>query len=386
MARYILFRCSGLYGSVDYLVDELITAFSAEGDQISPIFAQREDSLGALERAIAIGADGFIGITGLGIDSRREENLYNALGWPFASIFLDPVALYWHQIVTPMRRRILFTTAPDDVEYCAGLPGAPAIRHLPHASPPVPARLRLPWQRRDIDILFAGTAPKDPAALRGGWRNLGVHVERRLNDILDAHDAAPFAPILPLAAKGAAPAARLDAPQTLYPYFSAIDTYLRARARWLTAQALLPLPVQFVGPGWDRIVSVAKGTTRAKAVGELPAAALAPAFRRARLVVNTCTPYHGSHERVFDAMAGGAVALTTATTWLRSAAPAGSLVQFRAEAKDVAVRAAELLRPGSEGEAIAAAGTAWHAAAHTWRHRVQEIKSGLADLRCAPRA
>jgi Glycosyl transferases group 1 len=385
MARYILFRCSGLYGSVDYLVDELITAFSAEGDQICAIFAKRGDSPGALQRAIAIGADGFIGITGLGIDSRREGNLYNVLGWPFASIFLDPVVLYWHQIVTPVRRRILFTTAPDDVEYCAALPGAPAIRHLPHASPPVPARLRLPWQRRDIDILFAGTAPKDPAALRTGWRKLGVRVERRLNDILDAHDAAPFAPILPLVAKGAAPAARLDAPQTLYPYFSAIDTFLRARARWLTAQALLPLPVRFVGPGWDSIVSAAQVRTRAKAVGEVPAAALAPAFRRARLVVNTCTPYHGSHERVFDAMAGGAVALTTATTWLRSAAPAGSLVQFRAEAMDVAARAAELLRPGSEAEAIAASGTAWHAAANTWSHRVQEIKAGLADLQSTPR-
>jgi hypothetical protein len=386
MARYIIFRCSGLYGSVDYLVDELIKAFAADGDQAIAIVAKQDDSLGKLERAIAAGADGFIGITGLGIDSRRENNLYNALGWPFASIFLDPLVLYWHQIVTPIRRRIVFSTAPDDVDYCAALPAAPAIRHLPHASPLVPEGLRPPWHRRDIDILFAGTAPKDPAALRDEWRNLGTRVERRLNDILDAHDAAPFAPILPLVARCGHPAARIDAPQTLYPYFSAIDTFLRARARWLTAQALLPLSVQFVGPGWDKIVSGATGRTRAKAVGEVPAAVLAPAYRRARLVINTCTPYHGSHERIFDAMASGAIALTTETTWLRSTAPAGSLMQFRAETGDVAAQAAALLRPGSAAEAIARAGTAWHAAAHTWRHRVREIKAGLAALGRAPRA
>jgi hypothetical protein len=376
MSCFILFRGTSLYGSVDRMLDELAAAFRADGDQAVIIDTTAPDYVAQLRQAVAAGVDGFLGLTGIGLDLREENNLYNALDRPFASIYLDPLLLYWNQIATPIRRRVVFTTAPDDVPYWAERVAVP-VRHLPHAVDPRPAEFLMPWQRRDIDILFAGTAPADPSGLRAGWADHGATVETRLNDILDAHDADPLAPLIPVIAARAHPLTRLAAPDGLYPYFLALDTYLRARARWLTAMALMQAPVLFVGPGWDRVAAAAPGPVRATLAGEVPAAELARVFGRARLVVNTGTPYHGSHERIFQAMAGGAVSFTTETAWLRLAAPAGSLVQFRPGAEDIAERAASLCEPGSVAEAIAADGHRWVVAAHSWRHRVRSIKVGL---------
>jgi hypothetical protein len=379
MSRFILFRGSSLYGSVDRMLDHLAAAFAASGDRTILADVTRPDYVDSLQQALAEGIDGFVGFTGIGLDRRVENNLYNALGRPFASIYLDPLLLYWDQVTTPIRRRVVFTTAPDDVVYAGETLRLPVpVRHLPHAADPLPQESLTPWERRDVDILFSGTAPDDPAGLRAGWAGHGARVEQRLNDILDAHDANPLAPLLPLIATHAHPVARLGEPDSLHPYFAALDAYLRARARWRTALALMPAPVLFVGPGWDRIAAAAPGKSRARIAGAQPAGDLAEIQRRTKLVVNTCTPYHGSHERVFQAMAGGAVSFGTETAWLRQAAPVDGIVLFRPGMDDPAERASALLAPGSSAEAMAAAGHTWLASAHTWHHRAESIKAGLA--------
>ncbi|MEI9986458.1 MAG: hypothetical protein WDN69_26775 [Aliidongia sp.] len=169
--------------------------------------------------------------------------------------------------------------------------------------------------------------------LRAGWAAHGEAVEQRLNDILDAHDQAPLEPVIPLIAAVAHAVTRLEEPESLYPYFVTLDTYLRARARWRTALALMPLPTLFIGPGWDRVASAHDGPMRATLAGEQPAGAVADQIGKAKLVVNTCTPYHGSHERIFQAMAHRAVSFTTETSWLRLMSPAGSVAQFRPASK-----------------------------------------------------
>src|ERR1700733_11757485 len=161
MSRFILFRGTSLYGSVDRMLDHLAAGFRAEEDEAVIIDATRPDYVATLQRTVAEGVDGFLGLTGIGLDLREENNLYNTLDRPFASIYLDPLLLYWDQIVTPIRRRVVFTTAPDDVPYWRGRAAVP-IRHLPHAADPWSAHRRGSWARRDLDIVFAGTGPADP--------------------------------------------------------------------------------------------------------------------------------------------------------------------------------------------------------------------------------
>jgi hypothetical protein len=113
MSRFILFRGSSLYGSVDRMLEQLAAAFQAEGDDALVVDATQPDYAARLRHEIAGGIDGFVGLTGIGLDLREENNLYNVLDQPFASIYLDPLLLYWNQIETPIRRRVVFTTAPE---------------------------------------------------------------------------------------------------------------------------------------------------------------------------------------------------------------------------------------------------------------------------------
>lgn len=376
MARFILFRGTSLYGSVDRMLDQLAGAFDAEGDEVVIIDATRPDYGVRLKHELDDDVGGFLGISGIGLDLRVENNLYNTLDVPFASIYLDPLLLYWDQVETPIRRRVIFSTAPDDPPYWAERVSVP-VRHLPHACEPLPRERLPPWQHREIEILFAGTAPEDPAALRSSWAAHGPAVERRLNDMLRVHDADPLAPLLPVIAAYGHPVARLDDPNSLYPYFATLDTYLRARARWRTALPLMALSTCFIGPGWERVAASAAGPVRASFAGEVPTDEVVQRFAHTKVVVNTCTPYHGSHERVFQAMAAGAVAFSTETAWLRLMAPSGSLAQFRPGTEDIAARAEALLAPGSIAEEIAGDGHHWVVSSHSWRHRVRSIKAGL---------
>lgn len=381
--RFILFRGSSLYGSIDRMLDSLAAAFVAQGDAAPIIDATGPDYIRLLQQAITDGpVDAFLGFSGIGIDQRAEGNLYNALEKPLVSIYLDPLLLYWNQVATPIRRRLIYTTAPGDLEYWRGKLGLPVpLHHLPHAAVPLPpGEAPVPWDRREIDLLHAGTAPADPAMLRAAWSQHGPLVEGRLNAMLDAHDADPFAPLPEIIARVGHPVASLGAPQSLYPYFQTLDQYLRARVRWQMILGLLDRDLTLVGPGWEAVVAAAPGPVRAKLLGTRSAPEVAALTAGARIVVNSCTPYHGSHERLFQAMAAGAVALTSATAWLGVTVPDGVLAQTRPDLGDVGTLAAGLLDDPVRAEAMAETGRAWFEASHTWAHRataIREMVSGL---------
>ena len=381
--RFILFRGSSLYGSVDRMLDSLAAALVDQGDVAPIIDATAPDYIVRLQQAITDGpVDAFLGFSGIGLDQRAEGNLYNALEKPLVSIYLDPLLLYWNQVATPIRRRLIFTTAPGDLDYWRGKLGVPVpLKHLPHAATALPAGTApMPWAARDIDLLHAGTAPADPAALRAAWAEHGPKVEGRLNAMLDAHDADPFAPLPDIIARVGHPVAALAAPQSLYPYFQTLDLYLRARVRWRMITALLDRDLTLVGPGWDAVVATAPGPVRARLLGTKSAAEVTALVARTRLVVNSCTPYHGSHERLFQAMASGAAALTSATAWLGVTAPADVLAQARPDLADVAALADGLLADPAQAEVMAEAGRAWFEGAHTWAHRAAAICAAVAAL------
>jgi hypothetical protein len=381
--RFILFRGSSLYGSIDRMLDSLAAAFVARGDAAPIIDATGPTYIHALQQAITDGpVDAFLGFSGIGIDQRAEGNLYNALEKPLVSIYLDPLLLYWNQVATPIHRRLITTTAPGDLDYWRGKLSLPLpLHHLPHAAAALPpGTAPVPWDRREIGLLHAGTAPADPAALRAGWAQHGPQVEGRLNGMLDAHDADPFAPLPDIIARVGHPVASLGAPQSLYPYFQTLDQYLRARVRWRMILGLLGHDLTLVGPGWEPVVAAASGPVRAKLLGPRAAAEVAQLTARARIVVNSCTPYHGSHERLFQAMAAGAVALTSATAWLGLTAPDGVLAQARPDLSDVGALADRLLGDPARAQAMAETGRAWFEAAHTWTHRAATIGQMVRQL------
>jgi Glycosyl transferases group 1 len=253
----------------------------------------------------------------------------------------------------------------------------PPIRHLPHAATPLGAGENpVPFAQRDLDILFSGTAPPDPAGLRSGWLKHGPLIAKSLFRLLEAYDADPGQSLGALILR-LEPG--LGSPEAMSFHFQAIDTYLRVRARWQTAQALMGLPAVFAGPGWDAVAATLSAPVRATLLGEQESGRVADLMRRARIVISSCTPHHGTHERIFQAMAVEAVALTTETRWLRDNAPADALVQFRPGRDDVAGMAADLLRDADKAGAIARAGRHWFEAGYTWRHSAATVRKALAQ-------
>jgi Glycosyl transferases group 1 len=375
VARLVVFRGKSLYGYLNRFTEALSAALAAAGDTIVMIDTEQPDHLARLQQALQAGpVDGFIGFVRNGLIRQAQNNPYNLLDRPLVSIYLDPLVLYWQDVVTPIRRRVVFSTAPDDPVLWAESFGitTPPIRHLPHAAPPID-EAPVPWGGRDIDILFSGTAPPDPAGLRSGWLKQGPAIAKSLFRLLEAYDADPGQSLGALILR-LEPG--LTTPEAISFHFQTIDTYLRARARWQTAQALMALPTIFAGPGWEAVADSVP-EVRATLLGEQDSGHVAELMRRTRLVVSSCTPHHGTHERIFQAMAVEAVTLTTETRWLRSNAPAEALAQFRPGRDDVAQMAADLLRDPAKAGAIAAAGRRWFEAGYTWRHSALAVRSAL---------
>jgi hypothetical protein len=97
---------------------------------------------------------------------------------------------------------------------------------------------------------------------------------------------------------------------------------------------------------------------------------------RSRIVLNSTNKFpRGSHERIWYAMAAGAVVLTDPSSFLaRDFAHARDILFLpRGDLSDVAAETAELARDGARLTAIAAAAREVYAAGHTWRHRLDTI-------------
>ena len=159
------------------------------------------------------------------------------------------------------------------------------------------ARDALPWRDRPRRMVFVKTGG-DAEARRAGWQTLprrwrnileaaaGVAVSRPTGDITDvaiaafeAHDVAPE-----------------QRPELLFALMFELDLYVRDTRSTQLVEALLDLPVDIYGRGWDHIKHRA---TRARFHSAFNADALPRMYAETQFFLNT-TPNFASnvHERV----------------------------------------------------------------------------------------
>ena len=274
---------------------------------------------------------------------------------------------------------MITTTADTDLDYWdVHRPGGALIRHLPHAVAPRPVR---GGRRRSGFLVFAGTGNGHPEAMRAGWSCHGPVVADRLNRILEVALAdTALRPLSQIILEAIGDNIELDKPSVLYPYFATLDIYLRARQRWKLVCDLAEHPLLVIGEGWGPLAETLKDRPRAR-VTFSPARdvrALEAVMARATLVLNVCTPYHGSHERVFRAMALGTAVLTSRTGWFAREAPANALIQVDLERDHLGAVIDHVLSIPGQIEDIAEAGTRWFQDHHTWAHRVTCLEDWLA--------
>jgi hypothetical protein len=375
MKKAILFTGDVLHGNVARMLAGLARGLAACGVGASLLDVRRPDFAETLRRAVAGGeADFFVSATGLGLDLRAENNLFDRIGLPLVSMYFDPLVGYADQVSVPIRRRIVTTVSDCDLDYWQAVAPAIAVRHLPHAAEPGSGR---PWAERDIALLFPATGCENPERTRESWTRHGAKVAAELNAVLETHLAAPLRPLT--AAIEEILGGRLDVrnPYAIHPYFATLDVYLRAHARWRLLESLRGLPVTVAGGGWDAFAA-RHADCGFVLLGARPADEIQALMARAKIVLNACTGFHGTHERVFDAQAAGAAAATVPTRWFDAHAPEEAVI--RLDMADAADNIGRRLARDRETERIAANGRAWQAQRHTWEHRARDLMAWIGAI------
>lgn len=379
-ALVVIFKGISQYQSLNTMATELAEAYRDHGYHVDIIDLQDSSQHQYLSSIIKkSNIHVIINISGYGLDLKLSENLYQGCGIPVISLYFDPLILYANQIDLPISPRLITTTADTDIEYWGvHRPGGTSIRHLPHAVAPRPVR---GGRRRSGFLVFAGTGNGHPDVMRAEWSRHGPVIVDRLNRILEIvlSDTA-LRPLSQLILEAIGDDVDLREPSILYPYFVTLDLYLRARQRWKLVCDLAEYPLLVIGEGWEPLAETLKDRPRAR-VTFSPARdvrALETVMARATLVLNACTPYHGSHERVFRAMALGTAALTSRTRWFAREAPTDALIQVDLERDHLGSVIDDVLTAPGKIEEIAEAGTRWFLDHHTWAHRVTCLEEWLA--------
>lgn len=375
MKKAVLFTGSVLHGNVARMMAGLAQGFAALGVRATLLDVGRPDLGDALRRAVEVGdADFILSPTGLGLDLRAENNLFDRIGRPLVSLYLDPLVGYADQVLAPIRRRVVTTVSDCDLDYWreAGAPGA--IRHLPHAATPRAGR---DWAGRDIALLFPATGCADPERTRADWSRHGAKAAAELNAVLDVHLRAPLAPLTSAIAEVLGGRLEVRNPYAIHPYFVTLEVYLRQRARWRLLEALKGLPVTVAGPAWETFAARHPGHGFEFA-GPRPAGEVQNMMARTKIVLNACTGFHGTHERVFDAAAAGAAAATSPTRWFCANAPRDAVILLEDDGAADELR--RLLGRDGDMARIAAEGRAWQARDHTWTHRAREILAWVGEI------
>ncbi len=370
MATVILPTGDSYVGSVAAQLAGFAAAFRALGHRVLTPDARAPDYGPQVARAAAGGDVAFILChSGIGFDQTPgPANLYRRLGVPVVAVYVDPALLYWDQIALDGVDHLVTLISEDDVAWCRRqLPGRRFLM-LAHAAEPVADPL--PWADRDLDIVLAASATGTPDDLRAGWQGFGPVVCARLEAMREAQAARPERHLAVLVAEtGRALGLDLSAPLAAHPYVATLDRYLRSALRWQAVEALVDQPLTLIGDGWDRLA--ARGG-RARFLGRMDLAAAQALVGRAKISLNPMTGYHGSHERVFHAMAAGTTALTTGAGFWGAEA-----VGCYDPGPGPAAAAAALLADDDTCRALAARGREDLAARHGYVLRAQAILAAL---------
>jgi hypothetical protein len=162
---------------------------------------------------------------------------------------------------------------------------------------PNPARDAIPWRDRPRRMVFVKTGG-DPEARRATWQNFPRRWRAILEDAAAVATSQPTGDITDIAltafeAHNIAPEQRTE---LLFALMFELDLYVRDSRSTKLVTALLDLPVDIYGRGWDHVSARA---TRARFHPAFDADALPRVYAETQFILNT-TPNFSSnvHERV----------------------------------------------------------------------------------------
>ncbi|MEO5335835.1 MAG: glycosyltransferase [Magnetospirillum sp. WYHS-4] len=369
MGRVVLFKGVSDYLSLNTMVEGLAAAFGRRGFSPAILDMAAADYPDRIRATLAAGDTAlFVSLNGIGLP-REGGTFFDRRDEPVVALFVDHPIYHLDRLSVRLPNLHFAFPSRSHVAFCRPL----RALHLPHAAE---FRSPTPWAARDISVLYCGSPlAADPEAQRAGWRAHGARAAAALEAIVAAHDIQPREPLETVVARilGRPPEDR----EALRPFFLAADAYLRSRIKVAAIAALADagIATTVCGRGWEGL------SGRLRLLGSRTAPETFALMDRSRLVLNLLPPYYESHERVFQAMASGAVAATTPSDlWDET----GGLLSLPYEPKALAAALADALADDDRLAATAGDGRAIFLAGHTWDHRVDAILAFLAGERGSP--
>jgi hypothetical protein len=236
------------------------------------------------------------------------RNLWTATGIPFISVLADA------PFIMPVNHHVASPAVVNGYIYREWLDfqrdhirSSQVAALLPHGVIPNADSHDTRWSRRPMRMVFLKTGA-DPARHRARWAGWPARLRTVLHDSADALIGQPPGSIVPtVMACLTANQLHLDGSRTLlFGLLHELDTYVRAHRATRMARALLHLPVDIIGDGWDHVQNH-HDTVKARFHAARPAAQLDAIFAQAQFVVNVTPNFSsGAHERVLRGFAARA--------------------------------------------------------------------------------
>lgn len=396
MKRLIFFV--GVYDTLDLFTFELKREFELLGYE-TMVFDVRDMAQGLKDLALFASKPVKAVITfnnlGFNMELRPGKNIWDELSIPCINILMDHPFCYRDALDHVPGNAIVLCTDRNHMRYLGRFyPNIPMIGYLPHAGKELSQEKR-PVAERSIDVLYAGNLSRsfaenitpdlskytlfDAEKLCGKvYRDLVAHPFKTTEQSIEEA----------LLAEG------FDLSdgelKDLIAELHFVDLYAVSYYREKTVQTLAEhgIPVQIYGAGWEQcswihLPNVSYG-------GKIPAQEVVVKMQDAKIVLSTMTWFKdGTHDRVFNGMLQGAVAVTDTSGYMKeefcgfreeglSGEDNRELVFFELEElHKLPLEVEELLRNPKAAQIIADRGYAKAKQSHTWKARALELEKDL---------
>jgi hypothetical protein len=244
--------------------------------------------------------------------SFNGRNLWTTTGIPFISVLADA------PFIMPINHHVSSPTVVNGYIYREWLEFQRDHIHseqiaalLPHGVIPNVQRFATPWSQRPTRMIFVKTGA-DPERQRARWAGWPARLCNVLHECAEELIGQPTGTIVPtvMACLGANHLHLEGSKPILFGLLHELDTFLRAHRATVMARALLALPVDIIGDGWEHVRND-PGVTRARFHDARPASALDALFSQAQFVVNVTPNFaSGAHERVLRGFAARACVIS----------------------------------------------------------------------------
>lgn len=311
------------------------------------------------------------------------ENMWEVLGIPCVNIFVDHPYWYHNILMRMPSTGIVLCIDRNHMEYVNRFyPDIPSNGFLAHGGVSL-SSAHIPISERKTDVLYAGSllAGFTQRPDFSGWNFPAEQICDSCVEYLLVH---PEETIERTLEQQLLSAGITLSDEELRRFISScvyiertVSSYFRERIVGSVARAGISLEIY--GDGWSGCDWI--GLPNVRYGGRVTPEEILERMEDSRIVLNTLPWFRdGSHERVFNAMLCGAVAVSETSRYLEETLPSDTWISFDLSEESLTSLPgciAELLSDESRLQEIASAGQKLALSAHTWRARAKELHEDL---------